>query len=421
MLSLSLRCCCSKLKISMQGFESLHTASHLASLALKGRIMEDPEIPELVTGEEADLDERLRQAKFVDPQLSAEEVERFNATLQLRQAEPSKRIPVTIITGYLGSGKSTLLNRIAKEGKRKFAVILNEFGDSADIERSLTVTDGDESRTEWLDLGNGCLCCTVRDSGVQAIEDLVERSGDAIDYILLETSGIADPAPIARMFWLDEGLKSNVYIDGVVTVLDSGNLLQCLGDVGGHWHRAHGLGDVEEGITTAHLQIALADVILLNKMDTLKESKQVLLDTVSKINSAAPIYETQFSDVDLDKLLDLHAFEANVKLGEDKGSFHDSRISTVAYEFDTLSEEQFEKFERFVQHILWENRINGKVVEVHRAKGIILTEDKSFVLQGVREDYEFIESPRRLTRSKLVLIGKNLNKTDIIIEFKNHI
>jgi G3E family GTPase len=378
------------------------------------------DIPELVTGEESDIQERLEAAQFQQPTLTRQQLDRYNETLKLRQQEPSKKIPVTIITGYLGSGKSTLLSRIAKEGKRKFAIILNEFGDSADIEKSLTVTDGDKSYTEWLDLGNGCLCCTVRDSGVQAIEDLVERSGDSIDYILLETSGIADPAPIARMFWLDEGLKSNVYIDGVITVLDSGNLQQCLNDFGGHWHKEHGHGEVEEGVTTAHLQIALADVILLNKMDTLKDYKDELLTDIGKINSTAPVYETQYGNVDLQKLLDLHAFEANIKLGEDRGAFHDSRISTVAFEFGTLNEYQLQLFERFIQHILWEAKINDKPVEIHRTKGIILTTSNTLVLQGVREEYEFINAQSELQRSKLVLIGKNLNKQDIIFEFRKH-
>lgn len=115
------------------------------------------DIPELVTGEEEDLHNLLDNAKFVDPGLTEEQVEKYKETLRLRQdpSDPPRKIPVTIITGYLGSGKSTLLQHIAQEGKRKFAVILNEFGDSSAIEKSLTVTDGEKSYTDWLDLGNG--------------------------------------------------------------------------------------------------------------------------------------------------------------------------------------------------------------------------------------------------------------------------
>lgn len=390
--------------------------------------MNNDEVPELVTGSEPDIEQRLQRANFIQPELSKEQLAKYEQTAMLRKTAPQRKIPVTIITGYLGSGKSTLLNRIAREGKRKFAVILNEFGDTGDIERaltesSLTVTDGHSSYTEWLDLGNGCLCCTVRDSGVQAIENLIERSGDAIDYILLETSGIADPAPIASMFWLDEALNSNVYIDGVVTVLDSGNLQQCLGDVGGHWHRKHGHGDVvEEGITTSHLQIALADVILLNKMDSFRGDKASLLGAVREINSSAPVYETKYGEVDLAKLLELHAFDGSARLelqDEARGSFHDSRISTITLEFPTLTDEQFDRFGVFLQKVLWEGEVLGQPVEVHRAKGVFIkTNGEVLVLQVVREQYEFISiAATELPRCKLVLIGKNLVKKDFDEDF----
>lgn len=149
----------------------------------------------------------------------------------------AKKIPITIVTGYLGSGKSTLLQNIGKTANKRLAIILNEFGDSSVIEKSVTIQDQDDSVQEWLDIGNGCLCCTVKDNGVTAIENLIENSKDKIDYILLETTGVADPAPIAKMFWLDEGLASNIYIDGVVTVVDAEHITKCLDDVGGHWHK----------------------------------------------------------------------------------------------------------------------------------------------------------------------------------------
>ena len=104
--------------------------------------------------------------------------------------------------------KSTLLQNIGKTANKRLAIILNEFGDSSVIEKSVTIQDQDDSVQEWLDIGNGCLCCTVKDNGVTAIENLIENSKDKIDYILLETTGVADPAPIAKMFWLDEGLAS---------------------------------------------------------------------------------------------------------------------------------------------------------------------------------------------------------------------
>ncbi len=380
------------------------------------------DIPDLVTGEEADLQETLDKIE-VDSSLRKQKVRNINKALESttnRDRNPDRKIPITIITGYLGSGKSTLLDHIAKKGGKKLAVILNEFGDSSEIEKSLTVTSGDKTYEDWLDLGNGCLCCSVKDIGVKAIEDLIERSADNIDYILLETSGIADPAPIARMFWLDDGLKSNVYIDGVVTVLDSEHIETCLTDFGGHWHKENGLEFNEEGVTTAHLQIALADVILLNKTDKLSKDKEQLLSRVKEINSIAPIYDTKFGDIDINKILDLHAFEQNIKLNtEDRGSFHDSRISTISFDFDLTAPSHFENLDKFLQNVLWESKVLGKDVEVHRSKGVIIDTEKTCVLQGVRDTYDLIESPStELKRSKLVFIGKNLVKDDFLIDFE---
>lgn len=328
--------------------------------------------------------------------------------------DPLKKVPVTIITGYLGSGKSTLLEKIAKDGKRKIAVILNEFGDSSDIEKSVTLQDGSASYEEWLDLGNGCLCCSVKDNGVAAIERLVEKRAD-FDYILLETTGLADPAPIASIFWLDEGLASNVYIDGVVTVLDAKHIETCLSDTGGHWH-----GSAKDGVTTAHLQIALADVILLNKEDQVSSSDLDAITTrISSINSVAPVYRSKFGEVDLGDILDLHAFEANNPNFLEKlstSSYHDPQISTVSLQFAKLAPSDFECVESFLQYILWESDM-----EILRTKGIFVAESLDFsVLQGVRKTYDImpggkLESDRSC---KLVFIGKNLVREELVGEFE---
>ncbi|CAG8642500.1 1720_t:CDS:2 [Acaulospora colombiana] len=126
------------------------------------------------------------------------------------------KVPITIVTGYLGSGKTTLLNYILTEnhGKR-IAVILNEFGESNEIEKSLSIAQGGDLFEEWLELKNGCL-----DNGVKAIENLMQKKGK-FDYILLETTGLADPGPIISIFWLDDDLGSDIYLDGVVTIVDA--------------------------------------------------------------------------------------------------------------------------------------------------------------------------------------------------------
>ncbi|XP_055150370.1 zinc-regulated GTPase metalloprotein activator 1B isoform X16 [Symphalangus syndactylus] len=131
------------------------------------------------------------------------------------------KIPVTIITGYLGAGKTTLLNYILTEQhSKRVAVILNEFGEGSALEKSLAVSHGGELYEEWLELRNGCLCCSVKDNGLRAIENLMQKKGK-FDYILLETTGLADPGAVASMFWVDAELGSDIYLDGIITIVDS--------------------------------------------------------------------------------------------------------------------------------------------------------------------------------------------------------
>ncbi|KAI5437785.1 hypothetical protein KIW84_023778 [Lathyrus oleraceus] len=134
-------------------------------------------------------------------------------------------VGVTLITGYLGSGKSTLVNHIlnSQHGKR-IAVILNEFGEEIGVERAL-INEGEEGAVveEWVELANGCVCCTVKHSLVQALEQLVQRK-ERLDHILLETTGLANPAPLASILWLDEQLESDVKLDSIVTVVDAKNV-----------------------------------------------------------------------------------------------------------------------------------------------------------------------------------------------------
>ncbi|XP_054254150.1 zinc-regulated GTPase metalloprotein activator 1A-like isoform X10 [Indicator indicator] len=144
------------------------------------------------------------------------------------ESSPSRKIPVTIITGYLGAGKTTLLNYILTEQHNKrIAVILNEFGEGSALEKSLAISQGGELYEEWLELRNGCLCCSVKDNGVKAIENLMQRRGK-FDYILLETTGLADPGAVASIFWVDSELGSDIYLDGVISVVDAKHGLQHL-------------------------------------------------------------------------------------------------------------------------------------------------------------------------------------------------
>lgn len=382
-------------------------------------------IPDLVETEEEEIIYHQFEKASVD--LSGSIIEE----------DKSKRIPITILTGYLGSGKSTLLENIAKNSNKKLAVILNEFGDSIDIEKSLTIKQGDNEIEEWLELGNGCLCCTVKDNGVSAIERLVLKN-KGFDHILLETTGLADPGPITTMFWLDDGLLSNVYIDGVVTVLDAGNIEKCLDDYddddddshdddGHHHHHHHNNND-----TIAHVQIALADVILLNKIDTINNDNNKInkiKNKIFKINSNVPIFETKFGDISLDKILDLHSYEAKnvnelINVENTKSNIHDHRISTITINFRKLKDfKELRKFEIFLQNLLWDENEDNKM-EIHRSKGLIfIDENNSYrVIQGVRKTYEIIEGNQEiseimLSESRLVFIGKYIDREYICSKF----
>ncbi|UZO13867.1 uncharacterized protein OCT59_005349 [Rhizophagus irregularis] len=246
--------------------------------------MADSEIPELV--------EVIPDSSSVSNPV--QENEKLNI-----EGNVGSKVPITIVTGFLGSGKTTLLNYILTEQHgKKIAVILNEFGESSGIEKSLSISQDGDLFEEWLELKNGCLCCSVKDNGVKAIENLMQKKGK-FDYILLETTGLADPGPIASMFWLDDDLGGDIYLDGIVTLVDAKYIQQYL------------LEEKEdEPINEAVRQIAIADRIIINKMDLVTPST---LNTVQAqirlINSAADILRTEKSRVPLNFILDIHAYD----------------------------------------------------------------------------------------------------------------
>lgn len=208
-------------------------------------------------------------------------------------------------------------------------MIMNEFGDSSDIEKPLTVNQGGKEVTEWMEVGNGCICCSVKDSGVMAIESLMERRG-SFDYILLETTGLADPGNLAPVFWVDDNLGSSIYLDGIVTLVDAKNILRLLDEPtleqtasgqadDGHAHT----GPV---LSMAHMQISHADVIILNKADLVSPAElQHVRDRIEAINNVAKIQVTDHSKTPQIEgvVLDLHAYDhlANMDFGE-KGHSH---------------------------------------------------------------------------------------------------
>jgi G3E family GTPase len=206
--------------------------------------------------------------------------------------------PVTILSGFLGSGKTTLIQYILRSpdhGKR-IAVIENEFGEGLDVE-SMIARDGanNKSLSDLIELPNGCICCTVKDSLVTTLEILVEKRAD-LDYILIECSGMANPGPIASLFWLDDALESRLRLDGIVTLCDA-------------LHIDEQLDTTEE----AAQQIAYADRILLNKMDLVTDDDQRAerVALIRQFHPTAPIRQTTYASVpDLDWLLDAHCFDS---------------------------------------------------------------------------------------------------------------
>ncbi|KAF2153286.1 cobW-domain-containing protein [Myriangium duriaei CBS 260.36] len=349
------------------------------------------------------------------------------------------RVPISIITGYLGAGKTTLMNYILNERHgKKIAVILNEFGDSADIEKSLTVSQEGQQVEEWLELANGCLCCTVKDSGVQAIESLMSKRGN-FDYILLETTGLADPGNLAPLFWVDDGLGSSIYLDGVVTLVDAKNILRCLDDPLTTELPENGDGHAHQGplLSTAHLQISHADVIVLNKADLVDEVQlQRVKDRVASINGMARIYVTRQSRIEQLEgvVLDLHAYddvdESQLDFAAKGHSHLDPTIGTSALTVPVLNEERLNKLELWLRRLLWQSldlahpdaaeeageKGTKARSDIHRVKGRLpLVDGQVKLLQGVREVFEFIDADVNVAANggkggKIILIGRHIDK-----------
>ena len=230
--------------------------------------------------------------------------------------------PVTILSGFLGSGKTTLIQYILKSpdhGKR-IAVIENEFGDGLAVE-SLIARDGvsNNSLQDLIELPNGCICCTVKDSLVATLETLLEKRSD-LDYILIEASGMANPGPIASVFWLDDALESRLQLDGICTLVDANHILEQL-------------NITEE----AAQQIAYADRLLINKIDLVPNDDQLkqVQETLKELHPTAPMKLTTYSQIpDLDWILNANCFGGAERVEELDAVWNNQATTTNDHSHD---------------------------------------------------------------------------------------